>query len=68
MKKLIEENDLYTIAEQIKSNVDILDLLDDNEGDEIGYYTPQIRQAAEDLAAIAAGSEPATNKQDVISE
>ena len=60
MKKTVEDTDLNLIADEILSNVRMLEMTDEDTAEEdLDLYLPRIRRAAEDLNIIAANSEPA---------
>lgn len=60
MKILIDSNDLTIIADDILSNIRMLELSDaDSAEEDLDLYLSKIRRAAEDLNGIAANSEPA---------
>ncbi len=60
MKRIIEDTDLNLIADEILSNVRMLELSDEDTAEEdLDLYLPKIRRAAEDLNRIAANSEQA---------
>ena len=59
MKKIIDETDLNLIADEILSNIRMLELSDEDTAEEdLDLYLPKIRRAAEDLNSLAANSEP----------
>lgn len=60
MRKIIEDTDLNLIADEILSNVRMLELSDEDTAEEdLDLYLPKIRRAAEDLNGIATNSEQA---------
>lgn len=60
MRKIVEDTDLNLIADEILSNVRMLELSDEDTAEEdLDLYLPKIRRAAEDLNGIAANSEQA---------
>lgn len=60
MRKIVEDTDLNLIADEILSNVRMLELSDEDSAEmDLDIYLPKIRRAAEDLNSIAANSEPA---------
>lgn len=63
MERIVEANALHEIADTILNNVDMLDLLDEDEGDDIQFFSPEIRQAALDLKELAETSRPAPAAQ-----
>ena len=65
MMKIIDSDALHEVADEILSQVAWLDSLDDDEGDQIGYYTPILSALAYDLKELADGSQaaPAEDKQ-----
>ncbi len=59
MKIVIEDTDLHLIADDILSYVRMLELADeDTIQDDIDFYLPKIRIAAEDLNSRAATADP----------
>ena len=60
MKRIIETDDLFRIAEEIEHNALMLSMTDgDSAEDDISFYLPVIQNCARDLKEIAEVSKPA---------
>ena len=58
MKALIETKDIQMIADEIHHNALMLELYDEETAsNDIDFYVPQIKQAAEELLRIVQASE-----------
>ena len=64
MKKIIQAEDINRITDEILHNCLMLGFADDESAeDDLSFYVPRIKRAAEDLKGIVKASKPAPEDQ-----